>query len=441
MRLTLLLSLIIASTSVHATIRSYFNGRSSQSYADPYRSTMRPGDNLEAVILAEIGKANKSIFLAVQELRLPGIAKLLVEKYKAGLDVRIVLENDYNHNVLAQPNLPEGEEPETHDSTRYRDLVLLVDANRDGKITRAEMLEGDAVFILQQAKIPLIDDTEDGTNGSGLMHHKFIVIDGKRMVLTSANFTPSDVHGDVGVPASRGNSNGLMVIDSVPLAKIFTEEFTLMWEAKFGLSKPFRGARTVTVGGKKITVQFSPSSASVAWDVTTNGLIYKTLVTAKSSIEAALFVFSEQKLADAMKIASKKATVAVMVEPKFAFRAYSEVLDLLGVTLANPDCVVETGNAPWRPAATRAGQPTLAGGDVLHHKFGVVDARKVIFGSHNWSDSANLTNDEYLVVVDDTTVAADFGAEFARLATRARWGLPERVRTEIAHSTERCSPL
>jgi len=441
MRLTLLLSLIIASSSVHATIRSYFNGRSTQSYADPYRSTMRQGDNLEAVILTEIAKANKSIFLAVQEIRLPGIAKLLVEKYNAGVDVRVVLEDSYNHNVLAQPNLPDGEEPETHDSTRYRDLVLLVDSNRDGKVTRAEMLQNDAVFILQQAKLPLIDDTEDGTSGSGLMHHKFIVIDGKRVVLTSANFTPSDVHGDLGVPSSRGNPNAMMVVESVPMSKIFTEEFMLLWDAKFGLSKPFRGAKTVTVGGKKITIQFSPSSASVAWDVTTNGLIYKTLASAKKSIDAALFVFSEQRLADAMKIASKKATVSVMVEPKFAFRPYSEVLDLLGVTLPNEDCVVETGNAPWRPATTRAGQPTLPGGDVLHHKFGVVDARKVIFGSHNWSDSANLSNDEYLVVVDDTTVAADFGTEFSRLATRARWGLPERVRTEIANSSERCSPL
>ena len=441
MRLTLLLGLIIASSSVHATIRSYFNGRSTQSYVDPYRAITRQGDDLEAVILAELGLAKKTIFIAVQEIRLPRIAQLLVEKYKAGVDVRVVLENNYNHNILAQSNTPEEGETDTHDATRFRDLVKLIDINGDGQITRAEMAERDAIFILQQAKIPLIDDTEDGSSGSGLMHHKFVVIDGKRVIISSANFTPSCIHGDVGVPASRGNANGLMVVESVPMAKIFSEEFSFLWEGKFGMNKPFRGARTVTVGGKKLTVQFSPSSRGVVWDMTSNGLISKTLSSAKKSIEAALFVFSEQKLADAMRIASTKASVSVLVEPKFAFRSYSELLDLLGVTLPNTDCVVEPGNAPWRPNTAKAGQPSLAAGDILHHKFAIIDSRKVIFGSHNWSDAANITNDEFLVVVDDNATALDFSGEFARLSGRARWGLPERVRQEIETMSQRCTSL
>jgi phosphatidylserine/phosphatidylglycerophosphate/cardiolipin synthase-like enzyme len=441
MRLTLLLGLIIASSSVHATIRSYFNGRSAQSYVDPYRGVTRQGDDLEAVILAELSLARKTVFIAVQEIRLPRIAQLLVAKYKAGVDVRIVLENNYNHNILAQANTPEEGETDTHDATRFRDLVKLIDVNGDGQVTRAEMSERDAIFILQQAKIPLIDDTEDGSSGSGLMHHKFVVIDGKRVIISSANFTPSCIHGDVGVPASRGNANGIMVVESAPMAKIFNEEFSFLWEGKFGMNKPFRGARTVTVGGKKFTVQFSPSSRGVAWDMSSNGLISKTLSSAKKSIEAALFVFSEQKLADAMKVASTKASVSVLVEPKFAFRSYSELLDLLGVTLANDDCVVEAGNAPWRPNSAQGGQPILPGGDVLHHKFAVVDSRKVIFGSHNWSDAANVTNDEFLVVVDDSATASDFSAEFTRISGRARWGLPERVRREIETMSQRCTSL
>ncbi|MBY0516862.1 MAG: hypothetical protein K2P81_08145 [Bacteriovoracaceae bacterium] len=441
MRLTLLLSLIILSAQANAAIRSYFNNRATTSYVDPLRNIKKSGDNLEEVILAEMDKAKKSIYIAVQEIRLPAIAKKLVEKQKAGLDVRIVIENTYNHNVMAQPDLPQGGEPETHESTRYKDLVVLVDMNGDGKVTRAEMAERDAIFILQQGKVPLIDDTEDGSSGSGLMHHKFIVIDGKTVVLSSANFTPSCIHGDVGVPSSRGNANGLMVIDSAPLSKIFTEEFSLLWEAKFGMNKPFRGSRTVSVGGKKITVQFSPSSRNVSWDMTTNGLIASTLSGAKKSIQAALFVFSEQKLADAMKEAHKKASVEVLVEPKFAFRPYSEVLDLLGVILPDGNCVVEQGNAPWRPALVTAGQASLPVGDVLHHKFGVVDQRKLIFGSHNWSDSANVTNDEFLVVVDDESVATDFSGEFNRISAGSRWGLPIRVRNEVEASRGRCSSL
>ena len=441
MRLSLTIALLLISGLAEAAIKSYFNNREGVSYMDPYRQVMRSGDDLEAVILQEIEGARSTIFLAVQEIRLPNVAKKLVEKYRQGLDVRIVLENSYNHNVLAQPDAPEGEDPDSHDSTRFRDLVALVDMNNDGKITRAEMLERDAVFILQQAKLPMIDDTEDGSIGSGLMHHKFMVIDGKRVLLSSANFTPSCVHGDVLAARSRGNANGLMTVGSVPLAKIFAEEFDHMWSARFGMKKPFRGARTVSVGGKKITVQFSPSTRNVDWSMTTNGLIAKTLSAAKTSIEASLFVFSEQKLADAMKKAAHRADIEVLVERKFAYRSYSEVLDLLGVELPDARCVIEPGNAPWRPAIEKAGVTTLANGDVLHHKFGVVDQRKVIFGSHNWSDAANAINDEFLVVVDDTSTASEFSLEHQRLAKRAQWGVTTRINQEIERMSEFCSPL
>jgi phosphatidylserine/phosphatidylglycerophosphate/cardiolipin synthase-like enzyme len=320
--------------------------------------------------------------------------------------------------------------------------VRMVDINGDGKVSRQEMSERDAVFILQQAKVPLIDDTEDGTAGSGLMHHKFVIVDGKSVVISSANFTPSCVHGDVGVAQSRGNANALMVVKSAPLAKIFNEEFQLLWSGKFGGFKPFRGARTVTVAGKKLTVQFSPSSRTVAWDVTTNGLIAKTLKMAKTSIKAALFVFSDQQLVNAMQApVTKGAELEVLVESKFAFRSYSEVLDLLGVSMPDVNCNIEPGNAPWRPAINTAGQSSMTPGDVLHHKFGVVDNRKVIFGSHNWSDAANLTNDEFLVVVDDTLIASEFAQEFERVRSHSRYGLPAHVRATISQQNQSCKPL
>lgn len=440
MRFTLLLSILLFSLTSQASIRSYFNNNDSVSYQDPFRPIVRKGDNLEKVIIDEMDKAKKSIYVAVQEIRLPAIAKKLVEKQAQGIDVRIVLENNYNHNILAQPNRngSEDSDPNSHESTRYRDLILLIDMNRDGKITREEMLERDAVFILQQARVPLIDDTEDGSAGSGLMHHKFVVIDDNVTIVSSANFTPSCIHGDLGVASSRGNDNALMVIASKPLNRLFKEEFELLWTARFGIQKPFRGARTVSVGGKKITVQFSPSTRRVDWEMTTNGLIAKQIRSARTSVQAGLFVFSEQNIANAMKDVSHRATVSVLVERKFAFRYFSEVLDLLGLEIPNPNCVIATDNNPWRPAIQTAGTIRNRSGDVLHHKFGVVDKRKTIFGSHNWSAAANNINDEFLVVVDDAQTAKAFSEEFNRLSRSAVWGVPYRVTQEVHRMREFC---
>ncbi len=440
MRLTLLLSILFVSFTAQASIRSYFNNRESVTYRDPFRGIDRKGDNLEQVVIDELDKAKKSIFVAVQEIRLPGIAKKLVEKHAQGLDVRVVLENSYNHNVLAQPNRngSEDSDPNSHESTRYRDLILLIDQNRDGKITREEMLERDAVFILQQARIPLIDDTEDGSAGSGLMHHKFVVIDDNVTILSSANFTPSCVHGDVGVSSSRGNDNALMVVKSKPMNRLFTEEFDLLWTARFGIQKPFRGARTVTVAGKKITVQFSPSTRKVDWEMTTNGLIAKQIRGARVSVQAGLFVFSEQKIADAMKEVSSRTNISVLVESKFAFRFFSEVLDLLGVVIPNPNCVIPADNNPWSPAIQTAGTIRNRGGDVLHHKFGVVDRKKTLFGSHNWSEAANSINDEFIVVVDDAVTATEFSNEFNRLTRSAEWGVPYRITQEVQRMRDFC---
>ena len=446
MRLTLVLTMVLGCGLAHAkaaSIRSYFNHRVEASYVDSIHKVSRNGDDLEAVILAEIGKAKTSIFVAVQELRLPSIAKLLVAKARAGVDVRVVLEDSYNHNITARPNGGDGTEqdnPDAYDALRFRELVALTDVDGDGRVTIPEMAERDAVYILQQAKIPLHDDTIDGSQGSGLMHHKFVVIDGRTVIMSSANFTASCIHGDALNPTSRGNANAMMVADSAPLAALFTEEFAEMWAGRFGQRKRFRGARSVKIGTKQITVQFSPTSKLATWSQSTNGLIASHLAQAEKSIQSALFVFSEQQIANAMQQAHGQATVSVVVDPKFAFRPYSEVLDLLGLTLLDPQtCHTETGNAPWRQPADRVGVPTLARGDLLHHKFAVVDTKKVIFGSHNWSESANSTNDEFAVVLEDNTVATKFAHEFERIGARARWGAPSHLKYKAQSFGDACA--
>jgi phosphatidylserine/phosphatidylglycerophosphate/cardiolipin synthase-like enzyme len=81
----------------------------------------------------------------------------------------------------------------------------------------------------QNAQIPWIDDTADGTTGSSLIHHKFGIVDNRFAIITSANFTLSDTSGGFSNSRSLGNANNLLKIDSLELATLFTEEFNNMW--------------------------------------------------------------------------------------------------------------------------------------------------------------------------------------------------------------------
>jgi DNA uptake protein ComE-like DNA-binding protein len=60
----------------------------------------------------------------------------------------------------------------------------------------------------------------------------------------------------------------------------------------------------------------------------------------------------------------------------------------------------------------------LETGGVLHHKFVVVDGKRVLTGSYNWSQNAYERNWENAVLVTNRTVAESFQLEFEYL-----WGL------------------
>ncbi len=65
---------------------------------------------------------------------------------------------------------------------------------------------------------------------------------------------------------------------------------------------------------------------------------------------------------------------------------------------------------------------------VMHHKVFIVDDRAVIFGSYNFSANADESNDENLLIVEDTALAQRFGEEFDRMLTAAKNPPPRRER-------------
>jgi len=437
----LVLILIVMSSWAQASVKAYFNHNPNAQYTDPYRNIQRSGDNLEQVILDQIKNAKKSIFLAVQELRLPLVAQALIDKKNQGLDVRVILEHDYNFTVLTgRDPIDENE----YEVTKLNELRALVDINRDGKFSKDELQQRDAIYMLNKSEVEIMDDTFDSSRGSGLMHHKFMVVDGKSVLVSTANFTLSCIHGDMLVKTSRGNANSMVVINSTVVGKAFSDEFSQMWgngkRGNFGHNKTYRGPQTFTVRNTKITVQFSPTSARYNWEESVNGLIGAELAKAKKSVQALLFVFSDQKISNLLEKKSQKGVnIGFIIEPKFAYREYSELLDLLGVQLLDAKCSYEPDNNPWKSPIASGGMALLTKGDVLHHKFAVVDAKTVVVGSQNWSDAANYVNDETLIVIEDKQISDQYGQEYERVQKNALMGVPAYLKKEIKRLETECT--
>ena len=404
-----------------------FNHHSGSSYISPLTGQRRPGDNLEQQLITAIESAQREVLVAVQELTLPDIADALIKRHRAGVTVKLVLENTYSAPWSRQH--PAG--LESHQQKRLQQLQKLG--------------WRDAIALMEGAGVPLLDDTADGSAGSGLMHHKFVVIDRQRVLTGSANFTSSGLHGDAGQTSSRGNVNHLLQLDSPELAQLFAEEFAQLWgdgpggqpDSRFGLGKHSRGLQQTQLGSDRAGVLFAPHRR----DDPDHGLelIRQQLEQAQRSIDLALFVFSAQELADVLALKHDQGVeIRVLVDPGFAHRSYSEWLDLKGLAMADHRCRLEAGNNPWTKPLRAVGTPRLPRGDKLHHKFAVIDDKTVITGSFNWSPAAAHTNDETLLVINSPKLAAHFSREMDRLWQGAELGITPRLQRKLERSQRLC---
>ncbi len=422
-------------------INVVFNHRDGGRYRSPLTDQWRNGDDLEQFLVDAIHEAQQEILIAVQELSSPTIAEALVAAQQRGITIKLVLENNYSQPWSEQH--PADLSP--HQRKRQQQLKALADRNGDGLLSPKERQQSDAIAILKRHNIPFIDDTEDGSAGSGLMHHKFLVIDEHTVVTGSANFTSSGFHGDAGRKQTRGNVNHLLRFRDAGLAKLFKAEFQRLWgdgpggaqDSQFGLGKEAPGIQIAQIGATRVEVLFAPHPKRHKQ----HGLqqIGGWLSTAQQGIDMALFVFSAQSLANQLQESVNKGVkVRLLADPSFASRSFSEVLDLLGVELPDRFCKLERNNKPYSSPLQGVGTPRLARGDKLHHKFAVIDNKKVITGSFNWSPSAAHTNDETLLMIDSPKLAAHFTREMNRMWRGAELGISPRIKRKLERQRAKC---
>lgn len=393
-------------------VRVYFNQNPASSYEDPYRHFTRKGDNLEQQIIDAINQANSTVDIAVMEFRLPLVAEALKFAHKRGVKVRVLIDNKYN-KTLANYTKAEIARMNQHDKLAFEQL---------------KRYPADALAMLRESSIEIKDDTSGGaTKGSGLMHHKFVVVDGKTTIISSGNLTTSDMHGDFNNFESRGNPNNMVVLaDHAQVAKTFTDEFDYMWQGFFKSRKPKRPTVTIPAGDGTITVNFSPASRKDDIAITSNGIIASYVQQTKKSVHIAVFVYSDQKISDTLSNVHDKGLedIKLLIDPDFFRQSYSKAYDAMGVCPrpGKKNSLIKV--KPWKNPITTVGFPIAPTGDRgVHSKMAILDGVLVITGSHNWSNAGNYLNDETLIFIQNPIVAAHYEREFSRLYETAEVGL------------------
>ena len=234
---------------------------------------------------------------------------------------------------------------------------------------------------LKDAGIPILGDRREG-----LMHNKFVVIDGSEVWVGGMNYTDSGAYED---------NNVLMRIRSVKMAENYTKEFEEMFvEDRFGdnILAETPNPR-VTIDGTPVDTYFSPDDGVQA-------VLLDILNEAQESIYFMAFSFTADPLGEAIRErAESGVTVAgVMDEEQVASNQGTEF-------------------DPFR----QAGLDVYIDGNPgqMHHKIMIVDESIVIVGSYNFTNSAESRNDENLMVIYNDQVAAFFIEEFRRVYGQA----------------------
>ncbi len=360
-------SILIVSTASPSTateaMHVYFNHSVNTALAWP--TPALGNQDLEARLINRIDSAHRSIDVALYSLSGTvgtNIYYALVRARNRGVSVRVICEADNDQGVTGFSQL-------------------------------------------RNVGIPLIDDTFDPVNrGAGLMHNKFVVIDGRGGAPDSAwvwtgSWNPTD-------PGTNSDFQNSIEIQDPALAGAYTLEFDEMWGSdndvpnasvsRFGARKTDNTPHRFVIGGNDVECYFSPS------DHTTSHII-ATLDSAKHSIAASLLTLTRPDIADAI-LAKKNAgeEARVIVDDSTDQGSQAKFLKNNGVDLL------------LKPSSYTG---------YFHHKYGIIDGEDfhwngaVITGSHNWTSAAENSNNENLLVIHDPAIANQYLQEFAQRYT------------------------
>ncbi len=308
-------------------------------FTDPLNplSAQRTG-GIDGPLVAAIDSARLTLDVAIYSIGLRSIRDAIIRAHDRGVQVRMVIESD--------------------------------------------TLDRSAPQRLQEAGIPMLGDRREG-----LMHNKFVIVDGYEVWTGSANFTETGLYAD---------NNFLLRIRSVKLAENFTKEFNEMFvDDKFGDNiVPETPHPLLTLEGAEVETWFSPDDG-------VQRRIVEIINSAQESIYFMAFSFTSDPIGEAVRARARDGvTVAGVMDDE-------QVNSNIG-----------TEFDPFRQAGLDVYRDGNAG--QMHHKVIIIDERMVILGSYNFSNAAETRNDETVLIIHNEPFAAQFLAEFQRVYAQAK---------------------
>ena len=247
--------------------------------------------------------------------------------------------------------------------------------------------EGHGQFALMEAAgIEIVDD------GRGaLMHNKFWIFDGYLVWTGSTNITKN---------GNFRNNNNVIVLESRRIAEMYEREFAEMFvDGEFGPRSPSTvELQSTTVNGSPVDVLFAAEDEVVS-------RLIPLIRSANKNIRFMAFAFTHDDLGTAVLDQSKAGVdVRGIFEKRSSETEYSELPNFYCEGLA----VRQDGNP-----------------GTFHHKVFILDDEIVITGSLNFSNNADESNDENVVIIRNAEIAAQFLQEFER-----RWSEAEKPDAE-----------
>jgi phosphatidylserine/phosphatidylglycerophosphate/cardiolipin synthase-like enzyme len=124
----------------------------------------------------------------------------------------------------------------------------------------------------------------------------------------------------------------------------------------------------------------------------------------RRSLDVALYELSARPLIGALKRAGERGVAVRLILDEEVLREHPQDKTLAGVRHVS--------------LRTLGGREKRRG--MMHNKFAVFDAGRVVTGSYNWSQGAEYVNYENALFEDDAAVVRAYAAQFAALWAHAR---------------------